>query len=181
MKGIYFKDGIYVVIDSGVKNEIYIQHSSYKPEVYLLGGRVEIKKSDKAWIGQYAELIIDGIPIVNINGKYDSILYYLTYSEIVSHLNAIETNGADAFIEHYKQSIEFAYGELKELKKDTEFQLSSESNDTMIDSLKSELKKLKDLLFAVFALLFSLHTFMSAGLENEKVISVCQSIIDSLA
>ena len=91
------------------------------------------------------------------------------------------TNGVDAFIVHYKQSIEFAYGELKELKKDTEFQLSSESNDKMIDSLKSELKKLKDLIFAVFALLFNLNTFMSAGLENEKVISVCQSILDSLA
>ena len=175
MRGIYFKDGIYVTIDNDEENDICVYHYNYRDNVSLLGGRVDIRYTAK----ETAFLKVDGKPIVNISEN--AVEKALTVSEITSHLNAMATNGVDAFIEHYKQSIEFAYGELKELKKETEFQLSSESNDTMIDSLKSELKKLKDLLFAVFALLFSLHTFMSAGLENEKVISVCQSIIDSLA
>lgn len=175
MRGIYFKDGIYVTVDHNEENEICVYHYTYRDNVSLLGGRVEIRYSNE----ETAFLMVDGKPIVNISDY--AVEKSLTLSEITSHLNAMATNGVNAFIEHYKQSIEFAYGELKELKKETEFQLSSESNDTMIDSLKSELKKLKDLLFGVFALLFSLHTFMSAGLENEKVISVCQSIIDSLA
>lgn len=178
MRGIYFKDGIYVTIDNDEENDICVYHYNYRGNVSLLGGRVDIRYASYT-AKETAFLKVDGKPIVNISEN--AVEKALTVSEITSHLNAMATNGVDAFIEHYKQSIEFAYGELKELKKETEFQLSSESNDTMIDSLKSELKKLKDLLFAVFALLFSLHTFMSAGLENEKVISVCQSIIDSLA
>lgn len=177
MKGIYFKDGIYVTIDNDKESINCVYRYQYKTNSMLLGGRVEINSVYQSSTTAYLQ--VDGKPIVNISGKAYNLA--LTLSEITSHLNAMATNGVDAFIEHYKQCIEFAYGELKELKKDTEFQLSSESNDKMIDSLKSELEKLKDLLFAVFALLFSLHTFMSAGLENEKVISVCQSIIDSLA
>ena len=175
MRGIYFKDGIYVTIDNDEEHDNCVYHYNYRYNVSLLGGRVEIRYLKE----ETAFLKVDGKPIVNISDN--TVEKVLTLSEITSHLNAMATNGVDAFIEHYKQSVEFAYGELKELKKDTEFQLSSESNDSMIDSLKSELKKLKDILFAVFALLFSLHTFMSAGLENEKVISVCQSIIDSFA
>jgi hypothetical protein len=181
MKGIYYKDGIYVLIDNEGKNDIHIQHSKYKPEVSLFGGRVEIKTNSKAYIGAYADLIVDGISIVKIYGEHKSIHNYLTYTEIVHHLNAMEANGVDAFMENYKESVKFAYSELKELTKETEFQLSSESEESLIKSLKSELSELKDILFKVFALLFSLNTFMSAGLENEKVISVCQSLLDSLA
>jgi hypothetical protein len=175
MNGIYYKEGIYVLIDNDEKNDICVYHYDNKTQVSLYGGRVQIKGDDFEW----AYLNVDGISIVKIKSK--SIESSLELFEIISHLNAMEANGVDAFIEHYKQSIEFAYDELKELKKETEFQLTSESDESLIKSLKSELKKLKDLLFAVFALLFSLHTFMSAGLENEKVISVCQSIMDTLA
>ena len=104
----------------------------------------------------------------------------LLLSEIASHLNAIETNGVDAFFEHYKKSIEFLYGELKELNQKTESQLSIEREDSNIKILLSELTEIRDLLFSVLIILFSLNTYMSAGLENEKVISVFQSIMDSL-
>ena len=102
-------------------------------------------------------------------------------SEIASHLNAIETNGVDAFLEHYKKSVEFLYTELKELNQKTESQLTIEQEDSKIKSLLVELTKIRDLLFSVLAILFSLNTYMSAGLENEKVISICQSVMDSLA
>ena len=102
-------------------------------------------------------------------------------SEIASHLNAIETNGVDTFLEHYKKSVEFLYTELKELNQKTESQLTIEQEDSKIKSLLVELTKIRDLLFSVLAILFSLNTYMSAGLENEKVISICQSVMDSLA
>ena len=175
MRGIFYKDGIYVTIDNDKENDICIYHYSYKDNISLFGGRVEIRYKEK----ETAYLTVDGKPIVNIVDK--SIKKDLPLAEITSHLNAIEANGVDAFIEHYKQSIDFAYDELKEFKKETEHQLSSENNESIIESLKSELKRLRDTLFGLFALLFSLRTFMSAGLENEKVISVCQSIMDSLS
>lgn len=174
MIGIFYKEGVYVVINHDAKNESCVYHYKYKYDEYLFGGRVHIQENGT----EDAFLTIDGISIIAFRAT--SINEDLSISTIASHLNAIETNGVDAFLEHYKNNIEFAYNELKELKKETEFQLSSESNDSLIEHLKTKLKKLQDVLFAVFALLLGLKNYMSAGLENEKVISVCQSIIDSL-
>lgn len=175
MPGIYYKDGIYLLIDNDNVNDIYVYHGYNKRYVSLYGGRISIKFSNSS----RAFFYVDGISIINIRGK--SIESDLSLSEITSHLNAIETNGVDAFLEHYKKNIEFLYCEIKEMDQKIESQLTIEQEDSIIKNLLSELGKIRDLLFGVLAILFSLNTHMPAGLENEKVISVCQSIMDSLA
>ena len=175
MNGIYYKDGIYVLINNDTENDICVYHFNYKYKVTLYGGRISIKYSEE----ETAYLYVDCISIIKISDK--KIQSALLLSEIASHLNAIETNGVDAFLEHYKKSVEFLYSELKELNQKTESQLTIEQEDSKIKSLLVELTKIRDLLFSVLAILFSLNTYMSAGLENEKVISICQSVMDSLA
>ena len=175
MAGIYYKDGIYLLIDNDDENDIYVYHDYNKRNVSLYGSRISIKYSGS----ETAFFNVDGISIIKIRGK--SIKSELSLSEIASHLNAIETNGVDAFLEHYKKSIEFLYGELKEMDQKTESQLTIKQEDSTIKNLLSELGNIRDLLFSVLAILFNLNTHMSAGLENEKVVSVYQSIMDSLA
>lgn len=175
MNGIYFKEGIYVAIDDGKSRNDICVYNYYKDDVTLYGGRIRINYSSE----DEAKLYVDCISIIKISDK--KIQSALLLSEIASHLNAIETNGVDAFLEHYKKSVEFLYAELKELNQKTESQLTIEQEDSKIKSLLVELTKIRDLLFSVLAILFSLNTYMSAGLENEKVISICQSVMDSLA
>lgn len=175
MNGIYFKEGIYVAIDDGKSQNDICVYNYHKDNVSLYGGRIRITFSSE----EEANLYVDGISIIKISDK--KIQSALLLSEIASHLNAIETNGVDAFLEHYKKSVEFLYSELKELNQKTESQLTIEQEDSKIKSLLVELTKIRDLLFSVLAILFSLNTYMSAGLENEKVISICQSVMDSLA
>lgn len=180
MEGIYYKDGIYLVIDDDddekyYKNDICVYNYRFKDNVSLYGSRISIKYSNSS----RAFFYVDGISIIKVIDK--SIKSELSLSEIASHLNAIETNGADAFLEHYKKSIEFLYGELKEMDQKTESQLTIDQEDSIIKNLLSELGKIREMLFSILAILFSLNTHMSAGLENEKVVSVCQSIMDSLA
>ena len=174
MEGIYYKEGIYLLINNDTQNDICVYHYEFKDSVSLYGGRIKITYSDKVT----AYLIVDGISIVNIKDK--KMLENLQLSEIASHLNAIEANGIDAFLQNYKKSIEFLYGELKEFNYKTESQLSVEHDDSKVKSLLLEIEKIRTLLFSVLAILFSLHTYMAAGLENDKVRSVCQSIMDSL-
>ena len=175
MNGIYFKEGIYVLIDNDSKNDICVYHYNYKDDVSLYGGRIKIRYFNE----ETANFKVDGISIINIIDK--EIHKDLLLSTIASHLNAIETNGVDTFLEHYKKSVEFLYTELKELNQKTESLLTIEQEDSKIKSLILELSKIRDLLFSVLAILFSLSTYMSAGLENERVVSICQSVIDSLA
>lgn len=174
MNGIYFKDGIYVLVENDIENDFCIYHPSYKDNVFLYGGRIIITN----YYGNTL-LEIDGISIININNM--QIGRALTLPLIVSYLNAVETNGVDTFLENYKKSIEYLYSELKELSQKAESQLSIEQEDSKIKGILSELSKIRGFLFFVLAILFSLSTYMSAGLENEKVISICQSVMDSLA
>jgi hypothetical protein len=175
MNGIYFKDGIYVTIDDGkTKNDICV-YNFHKNDVSLYGGRIRITR----WGEDTAQLYVDGKSIIEVSDKEISGKLFL--SEIVSHLNAIQTNGVDAFIEQYKKSIEFLYAELKESNQRAESLLSIEHDEQKLKNLLSELVNLRNLLFSVLAILFGLNNYMSAGLENEKVISTCQSIMDSLA
>lgn len=107
MNGIYFKEGIYVAIDDGKSQNDICVYNYHKYNVSLYGGRIRITySSDKE-----ANLYVDGISIIKISDK--KIQSALLLSEIASHLNAIETNGVDAFLEHYKKSVEFLYTELK--------------------------------------------------------------------
>lgn len=176
MNGIYFKEGIYVAIDDGKSQNDICVYNYHKDNVSLYGGRIRITYSGE----EEANLYVDGISIIKISDD-KKIQSALLLSEIASHLNAIETNGVDAFLEHYKKSVEFLYTELKELNQKTESLLTIEQEDSKIKSLLVELTKIRDLLFSVLAILFSLNTYMSAGLENENVISICQSVMDSLA
>ena len=175
MNGIYFKEEIYVTLDDGRSQNDICVYNYHKKNVSLYGGRIYITYRSE----EEANLYVDGISIITIS--YNEIQSALLLSEIASHLNAIETNGVDAFLEHYKKSVEFLYAELKELNQKTESQLTIEQEDSKVKSLLVELTKIRDLLFSVLAILFSLNTYMSAGLENEKVISICQSVMDSFA
>ena len=101
MNGIYYKEGIYLVIDNDTQNDICVYDYHYKDNVSLYGGRIRITYSSE----EKAKLYVDGISIIKISDKKNQSALLL--SEIASHLNAIETNGVDAFLEHYKKIVEF--------------------------------------------------------------------------
>ena len=174
MKGIYYKEGIYVLIESKEKHNDCIYDYYNRRNASLFGGRVQIDST----FNENADLTIDGISIISIrNNNKES----LSLPQIVSHLNAIETNGVDAFLQNYKQSVEFFYEELKNLNQMTAERLSSTKEDLQIKNLLSELEKIRGLLLAVLIILFFLKANMASCLENEKVITVCQSIMESFA
>lgn len=150
MNSIYFKEGIYVLLDNDTNNEICIYHYDNKKNVSLYGGRIQITEGYYNW----GRLIVDGIPIVQFKFENQSIVNGLELSEIVSHLNAIQTNGVDTFLENYKKSIAFLYNELKELNQKTESQLTIVQEDSKIKTILSELTKIRDLLLSVLAILF---------------------------
>lgn len=172
---IYFKDGVYVTVNDGsAKNDMYIYNYYHKDSASLYGGRVRLGYGGS----DNATLTIDGIPIVRIY-KTD-IDKDLPIEEITTHLNAIEANGVDAFLEHYKKSIEFLYDKLEEFRIKTIDEISNTKEETIAERLISELNKIRDSLFSLIAILFSLSKYMSAGLDNEKLNSVYQSVIDLL-
>ena len=177
MKGIYYKEGIYVLIESDEEHNDCIYHYyNRRDALSLFGGRVGVDNGNS---DNDADLTIDGISIINIWDKNKT--NQLSLSQIVSHLNAIETNGVDAFLRNYKQSVEFFYEELKNLNQMTAELLSSTKEDLQIKNLLLELEKIRGLLLAVLIILFFLKANMASCLENEKVISVCQSIMESFA
>ena len=182
MEGIFYKEGIYVLIESNEEHNDCIYHYEYRgDEVFLFGRRVSIWRSNVEYNYQTtAYLTVDGIKIINTNDSNKQITS-LPLAMITAHLNAIETNGVDAFLRNYKQSVEFFYEELKNLSQMKTEQLSSTQDDSKIKSLVSELEKLSNLLLSVLIVLFNLKINMTAGLENEKVMLVCQSILDSFA
>lgn len=174
MQGIFYKEGIYVLVDSDEEHDNCVYHYRYRRGRVLLGGRVHICYCSQTT----AYLTIDGIRIIDIQSNKKNT--ELSLFQIMSYLNAIEANGVDAFLQNYKQSVEFIYHELKNICQMKTDQLASTQDDSKIKTLLSELEKLNNLLLSVLTLLFSLKANMLAGLENERVISVCQSIMDSL-
>lgn len=183
MAEIFFKDGIYLLIS---KSQIDVNSDNCITKggiVNLYGNRVRLLKYDGN-----LRFFIDGIIIKEIDiykDRYGEIYYSieseLSYEVVVSHLNAIEVYGLDAFIQNYKQNIVFLYGELKDINQKTESLLASEQNDSKIENLLNQLEKIRESLLLVLPILFSLQIFMISGLENAKVLSVYQSIIDSFA
>lgn len=174
MDGIFYKEGIYVLVDSDEKHDNCVYHYNYRDSIILLGGRIHIYYCSET----KAYLTIDGIRIIDIQSN--TINTKLSLFQITSYLNAIEANGVDAFLQNYKQSVEFIYYELKNICQMKTDQLASTQDDSKIKTLLSELEKLNNLLLSALTLLFSLKANMLAGLENERVISVYQSIMDSL-
>lgn len=174
MSGIFYKKGIYVLVDSNDEHDNCVFRYGYKQYVELWGGRVVVR----GIYNQLYYLAIDGIGIIDIQSNTKKT--DLSLSQIVSHLNAIEANGVDAFLQNYKLSVEFVYDELKNICQMKTEQLALTQDDSKIKILLSELEKLNNLLLSILTLLFSLRANMLAELENEKVISVYQSIMDSL-
>ena len=66
------------------------------------------------------------------------------------------------------------------MNKETELLLSYENEKTKIKSLLSQIENIRSMLISILGIIFSLQSYMSAGLENEKVVSVAQSLIDSI-
>lgn len=175
MNGIYFKDGIYLMADKDKVDNYCVFQSWSKPKASLYEGRVEIFAPSNG----HAKMIVNGIKIIHYRDNYDP--EYIPFSTIVSHLNAIEIYGVEAFLENYKKSIEFIYGELKEMNQKTESLLTSEHDDTKVKRLLSNIEKIRYKLFSILLILFNLYTNMSSALENEKVFTVYQSIMDSFS
>jgi hypothetical protein len=121
MKGIYYKHGVYVVIDNDTENDSCILHPKYRRKASIYGGRVKLSTDP----GFYLQ--IDNIKVIKMTTfkwSENETKYYiddrLSSEEVVSHLNAIEVHGVEAFLQNYKQSIIFLYNELKELNNKTE-------------------------------------------------------------
>ena len=188
MEGIYYKDGVYVVIDNDrhkYNDQHYgycVCHYQFKNKVLLYGGRVRVKYlfSD---LKETAYLLIDGIEIIKLNElslNDKPASNELNLSTISQYLNAIEANGVDAFMQHYKERLEQLQVDLQDLKKEKESELSTITEEPLLEEVKQEIKNIKKLLCYLFTVLFNLSLFICAGLENEKVISVYQSIMETI-
>ena len=188
MRGIYYKDGVYVLIENVYKpdysiiehDDCVLNNNKKKRKQSLYGGRVYLH-----WFNIHFEdviLYVDGISISNLSEKlYDQNHLTLPLSSVAQHLNAIEVHGVDAFMQNYKQNVAFLYDELKEIRERTELELSTPQDETKRSETLKKLEKIKDILQQTLSVLFTLQIFISAGLENEKVISVYQSIMDTIA
>ena len=184
MLGIYYKDGVYVVIDNNVTIEECVFRFRYINNPILYGGRVIIDYDRDYKTEENASFLIDGIKIIklnefSLNEKQTTNILHL--STITQYLNAIEANGVDAFMQNYKERLEQLQVNLKDLKKEKESELSTITEEPLLEEVKQEIKNIKKLLCYLFTVLFNLSLFICAGLENEKIISVYQSIIETIA
>lgn len=182
MDGIYYKDGVYVVIDNDAEHENCVYQYNYKDNETLYGGRIKIRYYNSEY-KEAAYLIIDGIIIMKLNGLNFNdweTPNILCLSIISQYLNAIEANGVDAFMQHYKESLLLLQEDLLKLKQDNIEELSTLNDESLVKAVIEDIKKIKTLIYYIIGVVFTLRTFMSAGLENEKVISVYQSIIDTI-
>lgn len=168
---IYLKEGIYVALD-GKRADEYLIYCSDDTSVYLYGGRVEITNITRHVFT--ASLVIDGIPIKEVESPQLKSL--LSFTTIASHLNAVEAHGVDAFLENYKKSIEVLHAELKELNHQAERMLSTEQDDLKVKKLLFEISNYRHLLASVLIVLFSVSVTMAAGLENERVHYIAESL-----
>lgn len=182
MEGIYYKNGVYLIIDHDAEHENCVYHQRNKDSASLYGGRVAVRRVLADY--GYCIIIVDGLELIRLNkSNYGDkeLTHNIRYATVVHYLNAIEVNGVDAFMQHYKQSIDFLHDELMKMKEKTELDLSSTEDSSLKDDIQSKLNRIKDMLFKVLCILFTFHTFISAGLENDKVISVYQSIMETIA
>lgn len=183
MKGIYYKDGVYLIIDHDGEHENCVYHRENKSKVILYGGRVEIRRYVTQYYSDYETLLldIDGISILKISEYQASILKDLDIEIVTQYLNAMEANGVDAFMQHYKKSLELLQKDLQNLQEVKQSELIALNERTSMRKINEEIEKIEKLLYYLFSIIFTLRTFMNAGLENEKVISVYQSIIETIA
>lgn len=179
--GIYYHDGVYVVNDEQRKHESLIYNYYLTESNILYGGRVVLKKPFCRHCFDDVIFIVDGITIVKLHADFKQIIKELDILMVAQYLNAIEVNGVDAFLKNYKESLEILQTDLNKLKEEAQTQLSTLSDDILIEKVGQEIDKIKQLLFYLIGVLFSLRAFISAGLENEKVISVYQSVLELIS
>lgn len=184
MEGIYYKDGVYVLIDNDAQHDDCVFHYNYRDNVFLYGGRISIKYASATLKKEAVYLLIDGIEVINLNhsnNNVNQINKALNLSTIVQYLNAIEINGVEAFVQNYKERLEQLQVDLKDLKKEKESELSTITEESLLEEeVKQEILNIKKILYYLFSVLFNLSLFISTGLENEKVISVYQSIMETI-
>lgn len=174
---IYYKEGVFVLIKSRdtYDNCAYYNHIAIPASLY--GGSVIIKHNEKD--EETSFLLVNGIEIVNINNLKEGdkeISTTLHLSAIVQYLNAIEINGVEAFAQNYKESLEQLQVDLKDLKEEKESALPTLTEESLIEKVKKEIMNINNLLYCLIGLLFNCRLFITAGLENDKIISLCKSI-----
>jgi hypothetical protein len=190
MEGIILHDGIYVYIENddltndsianADKCTLIIDKDSDTWDVFLYGGRVGLHSED------YSTLIfsIDGIIIQDIKPCYlqsgsDSYCYGemnndLSFPKVTAYLNQIAHLGVDTFLDNYKKNLEDFKAQMNEMATALENELKENE-----DSDKAQLlQKVKNLIFNIIIILFSLSINMNAGLDNRQYVEAYEAIIE---
>jgi hypothetical protein len=185
MKEIILHDGIYVYIENGsianADEYTSILEGRYKSESNLFGGRVQVYAL--GWDGDGVGLTIDGIKIIDIKeGKITSNNVSYTYGkrssdlsfpQVTAYLNQIEHLGVDTFLDNYKKNLEDFKAQMNEMATALENELKENE-----DSGKAQLlQKVKNLIFNIIIILFSLSINMNAGLDNRQYVEAYEAII----
>ncbi|HHT97305.1 MAG TPA: hypothetical protein GXZ90_05370 [Clostridiales bacterium] len=187
MRGIYFKDGIYVLIEnvykpdySIIEHDDCVLNNNKKRKQSLYGGIVNLEwpNGDREDVRISVNGVFLFIPMPSYGGH--TVSDWLSISLVCQYLNSIEINGVDAFVENYKKDLEFLYNKLEELKNNREEQLSSLTDDSSIKDMQSKIRNIKTMLMSILIVLFTFNSYLSAGLENQKIATVCQLIVDTM-
>jgi hypothetical protein len=190
MKRIILHDGIYVyTVNNDLTNDsianadectLIIDRYSNTQDVSLYGGRVELHHS------KYSSTLIfriDGITIKDIKPCYldsdsDSYSYgemnnELSFPQVTAYLNQIAHLGVDTFLDNYKKNLEDFKAQMNEMATALENELKENE-----DSDKAQLlQKVKNLIFSIIIILFSLSINMNAGLDNDQYKEAYEAII----
>jgi hypothetical protein len=191
MKRIILHDGIYVyTVNNDLTNDsianadectLIIDRYSNTQDVSLYGGRVELHHS------KYSSTLIfriDGITIKDIKPCYldsdsDSYSYgemnnELSFPQVTAYLNQIAHLGVDTFLDNYKKNLEDFKAQMNEMATALENELKENE-----DSDKAQLlQKVKNLIFNIIIILFSLSINMNAGLDNRQYVEAYEAIIE---
>jgi hypothetical protein len=134
--------------------------------------------------GDGVGLTIDGINIIDIKeGKITSNNVSYTYGkrssdlsfpQVTAYLNQIEHLGVDTFLDNYKKNLEDFKAQMNEMATALENELKENE-----DSDKAQLlQKVKNLIFNIIIILFSLSINMNAGLDNRQYVEAYEAIIE---
>jgi hypothetical protein len=193
MEGIILHDGIYVYIENGDltndsianadKCTLIIDKDSNTRDVFLYGGRVELRRQCSQYFSYTLILSIDGITIndikpCNLHHGSDSYSYGemnndLSFPKVTAYLNQIEHLGIDTFLDNYKKNLEDFKAQMNEMATALENELKENK-----DSGKAlVLQGVKNLIFSIIIILFSLSINMNAGLDNSQYEEAYEAII----
>jgi hypothetical protein len=193
MEGIILHDGIYVYIENGDltndsianadKCTLIIDKDSNTRDVFLYGGRVELRRQCRQYFSYTLILSIDGITIndikpCNLHHGSDSYSYGemnndLSFPKVTAYLNQIEHLGIDTFLDNYKKNLEDFKAQMNEMATALENELKENE-----DSGKAQLlQKVKNLILSIIIILFSLSINMNAGLDNSQYEEAYEAII----